>query len=159
MKIIYIVVAVIALAAGLFYEESQMSQGNWREGTSFANLEIGDSLIVSDISLTFLGETEVNCNNFPPQAQEECKNSKFFTFKINSSNVLFKIYQGHKKALIVFEGAPWYDKNTATTTGTIMFSNNSHLSIDSPTRFYAIKCDDSFKNLTRFKIETIFKKS
>ncbi|MBU4369103.1 hypothetical protein KJ575_05345, partial [Patescibacteria group bacterium] len=62
--------AILLVIVGLlWFEETKMVQGNWREGTSFANLEVGNNLIIESVSLTFLGETQVNCDDFPEKAK------------------------------------------------------------------------------------------
>ncbi|MBU4142283.1 hypothetical protein KKE99_05445 [Patescibacteria group bacterium] len=152
--------AILLVIVGLlWFEETRMVQGNWREGTSFANLEVGNNLIIESVSLTFLGETQVNCDDFPEKAKEECKKSKFFAFQIKGSEVPLSVYQGHNNVYIALEGTKLYYKNTTIWRNPVVISNNGSLFVDSPTGFYELKYRSiRFNgNITEFAIETLKK--
>lgn len=166
MKEINIVFIVLVAIVGLvwYLEEERMIQENLKKGTNFADLEVGDNLRLWDVSLTFLGETEggIRCDDFlTRQFQEECKKLKFLAFKINESKVPFVVLQGRENAFIALEGTVnfglkrYYSANATKKETTVIFSDKGYLSVDSLREFYKIRYSDSFKNLTRFKVDVL----
>lgn len=145
--------ATLATLVGLWYEETRMTQGNWREGTSFANLEVGKNLTIESVSLNYLGETQVNCDNFPPQTQSKCEESKFFAFRTKNVSV----YQGHFMAWVALPGSKRYDKND-TGSSLVIVSSYGPTIVDSPMGFYELKYVKTHPTHVEWAVETIFKK-